>query len=116
MYWVVKPCAGPTAPLPNSLYGIANQLFSHCILVGLPIALVASRHFRRRTDRATRQPSVTAGYSGTPLARKLSLKDGLRTWWEDMPDSVRAEIEGDGLALDHARLRPRPRSRRRMCS
>jgi hypothetical protein len=43
---------------------------------------------------------VTAGYSGTPLARKLSLKDGLRTWWEGMPDSVRAEIEGDGLALD----------------
>ena len=43
---------------------------------------------------------MTAGYSGTPLARKLSLKDGLRTWWEGMPDSVRAEIEGDGLALD----------------
>jgi hypothetical protein len=43
---------------------------------------------------------VTAGYSGTPLARKLSLKDGLRTWWEEMPDSVRAEIEGDGLSLD----------------
>jgi hypothetical protein len=43
---------------------------------------------------------VTAGYSGTPLARKLSLKDGLRTWWEGMPGSVRAEIEGDGLALD----------------
>jgi len=44
---------------------------------------------------------MTAGYSGTPLARKLSLKDGLRTWWENMPDSVRAEIEGDGLAHNH---------------
>jgi len=45
---------------------------------------------------------MTAGYSGTPLARKLSLKSGLRTWWEDMPDSVRAEIESDeGLVLDH---------------
>jgi hypothetical protein len=43
---------------------------------------------------------MTAGYSGTPLARKLSLKDGLRTWWEDMPQSVRAEIESEGLALD----------------
>jgi hypothetical protein len=43
---------------------------------------------------------MTAGYSGTPLARKLSLKDGLRTWWENMPEGVRAEIEGDGLALD----------------
>ena len=43
---------------------------------------------------------MTAGYSGTPLARKLSLKDGLRTWWQDMPDRVRGEIEGDGLVLD----------------
>ncbi len=42
---------------------------------------------------------MTAGYSGTPLARKLSLKDGLRTWWENMPDSVRAEIEAAGVAL-----------------
>lgn len=42
-----------------------------------------------------------SGYSGTPLARKLSLKDGLRTWWEGMPDSVREEIENEGLALDH---------------
>jgi hypothetical protein len=43
---------------------------------------------------------MTAGYSGTPLAQKLSLKDGMRTWWEDMPDSVRAEIESAGLALN----------------
>jgi hypothetical protein len=42
---------------------------------------------------------VTAGYSGTPLAKKLSLKDGLRTWWCGMPDSVRAEITREGLAL-----------------
>jgi hypothetical protein len=45
---------------------------------------------------------VTAGYSGTPLAKKLSLKSGLRTWWEDMPDTVRGEVEADeGLVLDH---------------
>lgn len=43
---------------------------------------------------------MTGGYSGTPLARKLSLKDGLRTWWEGMPDAVRAEIEGYGLDLE----------------
>ena len=43
---------------------------------------------------------MTAGYSGTPLARKLSLKDGLRTWWCGMPDSVRAEIEQESLALN----------------
>jgi hypothetical protein len=42
---------------------------------------------------------MTAGYSGTPLAQKLSLKDGLRTWWWAMPDSVRAEIERDGVAV-----------------
>lgn len=44
---------------------------------------------------------MTDGYSGTPLARKLSLKDGLRSWFEDMPDSVRDDIEREGLALDH---------------
>ena len=43
---------------------------------------------------------MSAGYSGTPLARKLSLKDGLRTWWCQMPASVRAEIEREGFALD----------------
>ena len=43
---------------------------------------------------------MTVGYSGTALARKLSLKDGLRTWWCGMPDTVRAEIESDGPALN----------------
>jgi hypothetical protein len=43
---------------------------------------------------------MPAGYSGTPLARKLSLKDGQRVWWDGVPDSVRAEIEAEGLALD----------------
>ena len=44
---------------------------------------------------------MTSGYSGTPLARKLSLKDGQRVWWDGIPDGVRAEIEAEGLALDH---------------
>jgi hypothetical protein len=44
---------------------------------------------------------MVTGYSGTPLARKLSLKDGLRVWWEDMPSSVRAEIEEHGYELAH---------------
>ncbi|WP_282946126.1 MULTISPECIES: hypothetical protein [unclassified Sphingopyxis] len=35
---------------------------------------------------------MTAGYSGTPLAKKLSLKDGMSTWFHAMPASVRAEI------------------------
>ena len=42
---------------------------------------------------------MTAGYSGTPLAEKLSLKNGMRVWFLDMPDSVRAEIEDCGLTL-----------------
>jgi hypothetical protein len=43
---------------------------------------------------------MAAGYSGTPLARKLSLKDGMRLWWNGMPDTVRSKIEAEGLALD----------------
>ena len=31
---------------------------------------------------------MTVGYSGTPLAKKLSLKDGMRVWRDGMPDSV----------------------------
>lgn len=42
---------------------------------------------------------MTTGYSGTPLAKKLSLKDGLRVWWDGMPNNVRAEIDGAGLVL-----------------
>ena len=36
---------------------------------------------------------MTAGYSGTPLGKKLSLKPGLRVWFDAMPDSVLAEID-----------------------
>ena len=42
---------------------------------------------------------ATAGYSGTPLAKKLGLKDGMSVWLDAMPDSVRAEIGQDGLSL-----------------
>ena len=34
----------------------------------------------------------TAGYSGTALAQKLSLKTGMTVWFHAMPDSVRTEI------------------------
>lgn len=43
---------------------------------------------------------MTAGYSGTPLPKKLSLKDGMRVWWDGMPDRVRQEIDRQGLALN----------------
>jgi hypothetical protein len=46
MYWVVRPLRFPELPLPHTLKGIVQALFSHCILVGIPIALVASRFFR----------------------------------------------------------------------
>jgi len=49
MYWIVKPLRWPDAPLPHNLKGIASALFAHCILVGLPIAWIAARHFRRRS-------------------------------------------------------------------
>lgn len=48
MYWAVKPLRWPDAPLPDTAWDIGNALFSHCLLVGLPIALVASRHRRGR--------------------------------------------------------------------
>ena len=48
MYWVVKPLRWPEAPLPHGFENIAKQLFSHCVLVGLPIALVARRYCRYR--------------------------------------------------------------------
>jgi hypothetical protein len=43
---------------------------------------------------------VTAGYSGTPLAKKLSLKNGMRVWRLGMPDSVAGEIDEAVPALD----------------
>ena len=43
---------------------------------------------------------MPAGYSGTPLATKLSLRDGQSVWWDNMPAAVRREIGEAGLALD----------------
>ncbi|MET1111105.1 MAG: hypothetical protein ABWX67_06220 [Allosphingosinicella sp.] len=42
---------------------------------------------------------MKSGYSATPLARKLSLKDGQRVWWDAMPEGVRSEIGSEGLVL-----------------
>ena len=41
---------------------------------------------------------MTTGYSGTPLAKKLSLRDGQRVWFDNMPEDIADEI-GD-YALD----------------
>jgi hypothetical protein len=40
------------------------------------------------------------GYSGTPLAQKLGLKAGMRSWFLGMPDSVRDEIEREAPPLE----------------
>jgi hypothetical protein len=45
---------------------------------------------------------MTAGYSGTPLAKKLSLRDGQRVWFDGMPDSVADEIGEYALELTFA--------------
>ncbi len=37
--------------------------------------------------------SSRAGYSGTPLGKKLSLKPGMRVWFDAMPGSVLAGID-----------------------
>ena len=42
---------------------------------------------------------MTTGYSSTPLAQKLNLRDGMRVWFDAMPDSVHAEIASAGLVL-----------------
>ena len=42
---------------------------------------------------------MAAGYSTTPLAKKLGLKPGMRAWFLHMPDSVRAEIEVEAPGL-----------------
>jgi uncharacterized RDD family membrane protein YckC len=43
MYWIVLPTRFGM-PLPDTLWAVANRLFSHCILTGIPIALVARRY------------------------------------------------------------------------
>jgi len=40
-----------------------------------------------------------AGYSGTPLAKKLNLRDGMRVWFDAMPESVADEIDEYALEL-----------------
>lgn len=42
---------------------------------------------------------MSAGYSGTPLARKLSLRDGQRVWFDGMPEAVQDEIDEYALEL-----------------
>src|SRR3546814_5150258 len=63
MYWIVRPLRFPEIPLPHTLYGIANQLFSHCILVGIPIAPIAARHFRSEEHTSELQSLMRISYA-----------------------------------------------------
>ena len=45
---------------------------------------------------------MTAGYSDTPLAKKLSLRDGQRVWFDGMPESILDEIDEYALELTFA--------------
>ena len=47
MNWLVVPIRFGT-PLPPSPLSMATQLFAHIVLVGIPIALIASRYLRPR--------------------------------------------------------------------
>ena len=42
---------------------------------------------------------MSSGYSGTPLAKKLSLRDGQRVWFQSMPENVADEIDEYALEL-----------------
>ena len=48
MNLIVVPLRFAT-PLPPSTRAIVTQLFCHIVLVGIPIALIAARHFRQRS-------------------------------------------------------------------
>jgi len=43
---------------------------------------------------------MTTAYSGTPLARKLGLKPGMRMWFDAMPEPVRSEIAAEVEVLE----------------
>jgi hypothetical protein len=45
------------------------------------------------------EPVSEAGYSGTPLAKKLNLRDGMRVWFDAMPAEVADEIDEYALEL-----------------
>ncbi|MEH6660881.1 MAG: hypothetical protein V7679_04445 [Parasphingorhabdus sp.] len=47
---------------------------------------------------------MASGYSDTPLAKKLSLKDGMRVWFSDMPGSIQAEIDESDLTLSEEKV------------
>jgi len=42
---------------------------------------------------------MTSGISGTPLVKKLTLRDGMRVWFDAMPEHIMDEIDEYALEL-----------------
>lgn len=43
MYWIVLPLRWSSYQTPHDALAITKQLFSHCVLVGLPLAWITAR-------------------------------------------------------------------------
>lgn len=43
---------------------------------------------------------MTTGYYDAPLAETLGLKRGMRCWFHNMPESVRAQIDPEGAEIE----------------
>ncbi len=56
----------------------------------------AKKPAARKSTTAKAAPT-RAGYSGTPLGKKLGYRSGMRVWALDMPASTRVEIEREGI-------------------
>jgi hypothetical protein len=57
-----------------------------------------SKSVRPAAAGAAKAAPASAGYSGTPLWKKLGVKDGQVTWRLKMPASVAEEIAAGGIA------------------
>ncbi|MES2754217.1 MAG: hypothetical protein V4659_06095 [Pseudomonadota bacterium] len=48
MYWIVLPLRFPAVWPRSDAWTVGNALFSHCLCVGVPIALIARAQLQRR--------------------------------------------------------------------
>jgi len=72
MYRVVKPMRWPDAPLLDRVYDVGNALFSHCLMVGVPIALIT--RLREPLTKASRPFLI--GKAVTLVARVFMRRHG----------------------------------------
>lgn len=66
---------------------------------------VRRRPHRRLTSIDTRKPTTAAGYSGTPLVRKLGFKPGMRAFYANAPQDFDVLV---GELPDGVRVLKRP--------